>query len=72
MLVLSRKPGESLIIGSDIVLTIVEVRGDKIKLGIEAPREIPVHRLEVAEAIAREQQLKAASNPEADGPASAR
>lgn len=72
MLVLCRKPGESLIIGSDIVLTILEVRGDKIRLGIEAPREVPVHRLEVAEAIAREQQLKAASSPEADDPSSAR
>lgn len=71
MLVLSRKPGESLIIGSDIVVTIVEVRGDKIKLGIEAPREVPVHRMEIAEAIAQEQQLKAASNLEADGPATA-
>ena len=71
MLVLSRKRGESLIIGSDIVVTIVEVRGDKIRLGIEAPRDVTVHRMEVAEAIAQE-QLRASSNPEADGPASAR
>jgi len=71
MLILSRKKGESLIIGEDVVLTVLDVRGDKIRLGIEAPREIPVHRMEVAEAIAREQQVKAASNPEADDPLSA-
>ncbi len=71
MLILSRKKGESLIIGEDVVLTVLDVRGDKIRLGIEAPRDIPVHRMEVAEAIARERQVKAASSPEADDPLSA-
>ncbi|MCL4104772.1 UNVERIFIED_CONTAM: hypothetical protein GTU68_034211 [Idotea baltica] len=51
MLVLSRKKGESIVIGDNIVLTIVEVRGDKIRLGIEAPREVPVHRQEIRDAI---------------------
>lgn len=47
MLVLSRKRDESIVIGDDIVLTVVEIRGDKVRLGIEAPKEIPVHRLSV-------------------------
>lgn len=54
MLVLSRQRDESIIIGDDIVITIVDIRGDKVRLGIEAPKEIPVHRQEVYEAIARE------------------
>jgi carbon storage regulator len=54
MLVLSRQRDESIIIGDNIVITIVDVRGDKVRLGIEAPAEIPVHRREVYEAIQRE------------------
>lgn len=54
MLVLSRQRDESIIIGDNIVITIVEIRGDKVRLGIEAPTEIPVHRQEVYEAIQRE------------------
>lgn len=57
MLVLSRKKNESIVINEDIVVTIVEIRGDKVRLGIDAPRDIPVHRREVLEAILREQQL---------------
>jgi len=57
MLVLSRKKNESIVINDDIVITIVEVRGDKVRLGIEAPRDIPVHRQEVLDAILREQKL---------------
>jgi carbon storage regulator len=53
MLVLSRKSGESIIICENIVLTVVEVRGDKVRLGIEAPRDVPVHRREVYDAIKR-------------------
>lgn len=53
MLVLSRKKNERIRIADDIVLTVVEVRGDKVRLGIEAPPEIPVHRDEVYEAIKR-------------------
>lgn len=56
MLVLSRKKGESIVIGDNIVLTIVEVRGDKIRLGIEAPREVPVHRQEIRDAIMKGSQ----------------
>ena len=57
MLVLSRKKNESIVINEDIVVTIVEIRGDKVRLGIEAPRDIPVHRREVLDAILQEQEL---------------
>ena len=56
MLVLSRQRDESIMIGDNIVVTIVDVRGDKVRLGIEAPREVSVHRREVYEAIQRENQ----------------
>ena len=51
MLVLSRKKNESIVIDDNIVITVVEVRGDKVRLGIQAPKEIPVHRSEVYAAI---------------------
>ena len=51
MLVLSRKKNESIVINDNIVVTVVDVRGDKVRLGIEAPKEIPVHRREVYDAI---------------------
>lgn len=54
MLVLSRQRDESIIINDNIVITVVDVKGDKVRLGVEAPREIPVHRREVYEAIHRE------------------
>ena len=56
MLVLSRQRDESIIIGDNIVITVVDIRGDKVRLGINAPTEIPVHRQEVYEAIQRENQ----------------
>src|SRR5215510_7189753 len=54
MLVLSRQRDESIIIGDNIVITVVDIRGDKVRLGINAPSEIPVHRQEIYEAIQRE------------------
>jgi carbon storage regulator len=51
MLVLSRKKNESIVINNDIIVTVVEIRGDKVRLGIVAPKEVPVHRQEVYEAI---------------------
>ena len=53
MLVLSRKRDERIVIGDNIVITVVEVRGDKVRLGIEAPSEVPVHRQEVLDAMKR-------------------
>ncbi len=60
MLVLSRQKDESIMIGDDVEIVIVDVRGDKVRLGITAPREIPVHRKEVYEAIQREKGEKEA------------
>ena len=51
MLVLSRKKNESIIIDNNIVVTVVEIRGDKVRLGIVAPKDVPVHRQEVYEQI---------------------
>lgn len=55
MLVLSRKTDERIIIGDDIVITVVEIRGDKVRLGIAAPREVPVHRQEIYDALRRQE-----------------
>ncbi len=61
MLVLSRHKGEVIRINNDIVVTIVDIRGDKVRIGIEAPKYVPVHRQEVYDAIARE-KLEAKEN----------
>jgi carbon storage regulator len=53
MLVLSRKRDEKIVIGENIVVTVVEIRGDKVRLGVEAPKEVSVHRQEVWDAIRR-------------------
>jgi carbon storage regulator len=53
MLVLSRKKNESIVINDDITIVVVEIRGDKVRLGVEAPKEVPVHRREVFDAIHR-------------------
>ena len=63
MLVLSRKKNESIVINDDITIVVVEIRGDKVRLGIEAPKEVPVHRNEVYEAIRRSQQQPAGDQP---------
>ena len=51
MLVLSRKKNESIVINHDITVVVVEIRGDKVRLGVEAPKDVPVHRKEVYDAI---------------------
>lgn len=61
MLVLSRKQGESIIIGNDIVVTVLEVRPDHIRLGIDAPRSVTVHREEVYLEVMRENAAAVAS-----------
>ena len=53
MLVLSRQRDQSIVIGDNIIITIVDIRGDKVRLGITAPSEVPVHRREVFDAIRR-------------------
>ncbi len=63
MLVLSRHRDESIMIGDDVVITIVDIRGDKVRLGIEAPQDIPVHRQEVYEAIKRENRKASQVQP---------
>jgi carbon storage regulator len=63
MLVLSRQRDESIIIGDNIVITVVDIRGDKVRLGIQAPTEIPVHRQEVYEAIQRDSQTSNNGKP---------
>lgn len=59
MLVLSRKKNESIVIDDTIIVTVVEIRGDKVRLGIQAPKEVPVHRSEVHAAIHSEQARQA-------------
>lgn len=57
MLVLSRKKNESIVINDNIFIVVVEIRGDKVRLGIDAPKEVPVHRREVFDAIHRGEQF---------------
>lgn len=64
MLVLSRQRDESIMIGDDVEITIVDIRGDKVRLGIIAPSKIAVHRKEVYEAIQRENQRAATVEPD--------
>ena len=66
MLVLSRKKNESIVINNDITVVVVEIRGDKVRLGVEAPKEVPVHRREVYEAIKRSEQSQEEAAPEPD------
>ncbi len=69
MLVLSRKKNESIVINNDITVTVVEIRGDKVRLGIVAPKEIPVHRQEVYDAIHGKAASDAVPAPVAAKPA---
>ncbi len=64
MLVLSRKRDETIMIGDDVEITIVDIRGDKVRLGITAPAHISVHRKEVYDAIQRENRAAANIKPE--------
>ena len=63
MLVLSRQRDESIVIGDNIVITVVDIRGDKVRLGIDAPKEVPVHRQEVYDAIQRERTAAESGQP---------
>lgn len=66
MLVLSRVRGEKIVIGDNVTITVVDVKGDKVKLGIEAPRDVPVHRLEVVKMIEDEKTHWAQMSPAYD------
>ncbi|HET6151315.1 MAG TPA: carbon storage regulator CsrA [Marmoricola sp.] len=68
MLVLSRKVGESVVIGDDVTLTILEVRGDIVRVGIDAPRSVAVHRAELLEQL--ESSNRDAASPSEDAVAS--
>lgn len=61
MLVLTRKPGESIVIGEDVEIMIISVEGEAVRVGISAPRAVPVHRSEVLAAIAEENRRAAGS-----------
>lgn len=67
MLVLSRKKNESIVINDDITIVVVEVRGDKVRLGVEAPKEVPVHRREVYDRRMREEAAKEAQKASKTG-----
>lgn len=64
MLVLSRQRDETIMIGDEVQITVVDIRGDKVRLGIDAPRHIQVHRKEVYEAIQRENREAARLHPD--------
>jgi carbon storage regulator len=66
VLVLSRRPGESVVIGDDVVITVLEVRGDVIRLGITAPRSVQVHREEVYRELRRANEEAASSTEQAE------
>ena len=67
MLVLSRKKNESIVINDDITIVVVEIRGDKVRLGVEADEKIPVHRREVYDAIHRDADARKADATDGDG-----
>ncbi|NLJ99999.1 MAG: carbon storage regulator CsrA [Clostridia bacterium] len=64
MLVLTRKNNETLVIGKDIFVTVLDIQGDRVKLGIDAPRDISIHRKEIFDAIAEENKLATTVRPE--------
>jgi carbon storage regulator len=72
MLVLSRKKNESIVINNDITIVVVEIRGDKVRLGVEAPKEVPVHRREVYDAIRRNSRAEGEAPAEGASPTDAR
>lgn len=71
MLVLSRQRDESIMIGDDVEIIIVDVRGDKVRLGITAPKSVPVHRREIYDAIQREKADKKESEKQPEKEAKA-
>ncbi|TSC71979.1 MAG: carbon storage regulator CsrA [Parcubacteria group bacterium Gr01-1014_38] len=66
MLVLSRKKGERIVINDNIIVTVVEIRGDRVRLGVAAPPDVTVHRQEVFDAIQEYKQREAVPEPQAE------
>lgn len=69
MLILTRRVGENVIVGDDIVISVIEVRGDAVRIGIQAPRSVSVHREEVYQELQRANQAAATTSDEAIGAA---
>ena len=61
MLVLTRRPGESIVVGDNIVVTVIEIKGGQVRIGIDAPREVDVYREEIYEQV-RQENLSAIAN----------
>lgn len=66
MLVLSRKKDETIVIGDNIIVTVVEIRGDRVRLGIEAPKDVTIHRREIYDKIRHPQGIEEISPPDTD------
>ncbi|MBK6959882.1 MAG: carbon storage regulator CsrA [Gammaproteobacteria bacterium] len=62
MLILTRRVGETLVIGDDVTVTVLGVKGNQVRLGVNAPRDLPVHREEIYERIQQEKQAAAGGN----------
>ncbi len=65
MLVLTRRPGESIVVGQNIIITVIEIKGGQVRIGIDAPREVQVHREEVYEQVRLENIAAVASSKQA-------
>ena len=63
MLILTRRVGETLMIGDDVTVTVLGVKGNQVRIGVNAPKDIPVHREEIYERIKREQEANARREP---------
>ena len=67
MLILTRRVGETVVIGDDVTVTVLGVKGNQVRLGVNAPKEVAVHREEIYERIKREQATEESSRPQAVG-----
>jgi len=65
MLVLTRRPGESIVVGQNIIITVIEIKGGQVRIGIDAPRDVQVHREEIYEQVRQENIAAVASSKEA-------
>lgn len=67
MLILTRRVGETVMIGSDVTVTVLGVKGNQVRVGVNAPRDVAVHREEIFERIKREEQAGQSGEPKANG-----